>query len=48
MDLRDFFMDELWPLLDENQKRQMIEIAEILARYAPPRSDDGEQDDNDG
>lgn len=46
VDLRDFFVDELWPLLDEAQKRELIEIAEWLSRYAPPQNND-EQADND-
>lgn len=31
----DYFMDEIWPLLDTEQKEQLIELAAVLAQYAP-------------
>lgn len=46
MDLKDYLMDELWPLLSDEQKAQLLEIAEILALYAPV-DDEGDEDDTD-
>lgn len=31
----DYLMDELWPLLDSEQKAQILALAEMLARFAP-------------
>lgn len=33
----DYLMDDLWPLLSDEQKERILEIAETLARFAPVR-----------
>lgn len=38
MNIRDFFMTELWPLLDDDQKQALFEFAKFLAQYAPPET----------
>lgn len=43
MDLKDYLMDELWPLLTDEQRQRLIDVAFVLAQYAPPPKD-GESD----
>lgn len=45
-DLRDYFMDEIWPLLTADQKKEMLELAAFLARYAPKDTRDTDTRDN--
>ena len=35
MDWKDYLMEELWPLLTDDQKRNLYEAAKTLAMYAP-------------
>ena len=43
MDLREYFMDEIWPLLDDEQKQTIFEFAQFLAQYAPPPETDSKR-----
>lgn len=50
MDLRDYFMDEIWPNLTDEQRQELVEIASVLAKYAPTQetgTTDEETDKND-
>ena len=39
MNPKDYLMDELWPLLDDEQKRRLVFIAEMMNLYPPLESD---------
>ena len=36
MDWKEYLMDVLWPLLNDEQKERLAKIAEDLAQLAPP------------
>lgn len=38
MNVKDYFMLEIWPLLDDEQKRRLVFIAEMMNLYPPPES----------
>ena len=40
MDPKDYLMEELWPLLDDERRRELVDFAAWLAQYAPPPQDD--------
>ncbi len=47
MNPKDYFMDELWPLLDDEQKARLVFLASLMAQYPPPpESDNADTDDN--
>lgn len=35
-----YFMDELWPLLSDEEKQTLFDLASLLAMYAPQGSDE--------
>ena len=37
MDWKEYFMNDLWPLLNDEQKERLADIAERLAQFAPVR-----------
>lgn len=39
MDWKDYLMNDIWPLLNDEQKERLADIAETLAEYAPPKVD---------
>ena len=45
MDYKDYLMDELWPLLSDEQKARLVDIAATLAEYAPPKADTNKDTD---
>lgn len=47
MDPKEFLMDELWPLLDDEQKARLVFLASLMAQFPPPDDNDkaDEQDD---
>lgn len=45
MDIRDYFMDEIWPLLTDAQRQELVDFAAWLAQYAPPCKDDDNKPD---
>lgn len=46
MNPKDYFMDEIWPLLDDEQKARLVFLASLMAQYPPPESDNADTDDN--
>lgn len=48
MNPKDYLMDELWPLLDDEQKKRLVFLASLMAQL-PPESDNADTDtDNQG
>lgn len=39
MSVKDYLMSELWPLLDDDQKRRLVFLAEMMTQYPPQQSD---------
>ena len=39
MNPKDYLMDEIWPLLDDEQKRRLVFITEMMNLYPSPESD---------
>lgn len=43
------YLMEIWPLLPDEKKQELVEIAAILAQYAPkepPQDTNGEEEDS--
>ena len=38
--MTDYFMDEIWPMLSDDQKRRLVFLASLMAQYPPPQQSD--------
>lgn len=39
MNPKDYLMDDIWPLLSDEQKRRLVFLAEVMTQFPPPESD---------
>ena len=44
MNPKDYLMDELWPLLDDEQRKRLVFLASLMAQLPPPDESDAESD----
>lgn len=42
----EYLMDELWPLLSDEEKQTLFDLASLLAKYAPQASDESASEAN--
>ncbi len=47
MNPKDYLMDELWPLLSDEQKRRLVFVASLMAQYPEPDESDTDTSDTD-
>lgn len=47
MNPKDYLMDELWPLLDDEQRKRLVFLASLMAQLPPPDESDADTSDTD-
>lgn len=46
-DFKAYLMDELWPLLTDEERQKLVDLASLLAMYAPKPDDSADADQRD-
>lgn len=38
--MTDYFINEIWPLLSDDQKARLVFLAEMMTQFPPPQQSD--------